>query len=107
MLERQKVLRTKQEEKTQKGKENISRRRGRGWHMQRGRARSIYHLEPVGSCPPYFFFFQLVRPSKGKNQDGFNRQYEYVSSAAYCCHEYIPVKYPLAIQWGRFDGSCL
>lgn len=75
--------------------------------MKRGRARSIYHLEPVGSCPPYFLSFQLVRPSKGKNQDGFNRQCEYVSSAAYCYHEYMPVKYPLAIQWGIFDNSCL
>ena len=74
--------------------------------MQRGRARSIYHLEPVGSCPPYFLSFQLVRPSKGKNQDGFNRQDEYVSSAAYGCHEYIPAKYPLTIQWRRFDGPC-
>jgi len=75
--------------------------------MQRGRARSIYHLEPMGSCPPYFLSFQLVRPSKGRNQDGFNRQDEYVSSAAYCCHEYIPVKYPLTIQRRRFDSPCL
>jgi len=50
MLERQKVLRTKKNRKKRhkKRKENISRRRGRGWHTQRGRTRSIYHLEPVG-----------------------------------------------------------